>query len=151
MNVLLRSASVLVLATAALAAHADVLYTFSGQSTIVGDRNVSALAPDFVTSTTTFVPPALSGGRTGSGASAASSATFTLSGGSTFQLGYSYANGGGDSFSLPTSVLTTPGTYAFDFFGPATFTTRVVATPEPSALAALGLGAVAFVKRRKKG
>lgn len=145
MKTFVRFACVLALAAAALAASADVRY-----SLLSFEGNSTGLATAFVTSDTylTSVSGTVAGQPTqyvlialGTGPL---SGTFTTSVGAQF--------GFFTSSSLPVSALSTPGSYDLTLGNrDATFTTALVqATPEPSTLAGFGLGAVAFVKRRKR-
>lgn len=191
MNVVLRSASVLALFAAALAASAAPLtYTLSSTATGVLDgvsfTNASVVvtgtgdpsgAPTsgnatYVALTSTSVSVA-GASDTFTGVMTALSAVtntgyFTIfngipSTGGPSVLGLSNAAIKADSVLQPFGPLSGPvynplnvsfatqrGSFILSAAGTATVVVAPVSTPEPSALAALGLGAVAVLRRRKR-
>ena len=146
MNLSLRTAFVLSLALAALAAQAQATYSLIYVPT---NLNATILATVPATATTTYLSPQVTGTSSGS---LVTEATINVApSGTTF--GYSVKavdpignfNLGDNTF--PISLLTSSGTSSVFGF---TFTSVVTPVPEPSAFAALGLGAVALLKRRKR-
>ena len=147
MNLALRAASVLALAAAALAANAQASYSFFS-SQLQLSATILAAVP--ATSTTTYVPPAVTGVSRGL---AVTQAELILSDSSP-KFDFSFINSSGNNlYSLggifPVALLTNSGTASVEGI---TFTSVVTptATPEPSALAALGLGALGLLRRRKR-
>lgn len=163
MRLLLRSASVLAFSAVAFAASAQVAYRFSGTFTDVHGTVSDAftfVSPTFITGInppgtltntssslftiasvaflpgTPSVPTSLDG-------FAVSHTIPPLYDGGTGITGYSFAHGAFGAFGTYTAVqggngITTTGTLT------------VSPVPEPSVVAALGLGAVAVLRRRKR-
>ena len=142
MNLSLRTAFVLSLALAALAAQAQATY-----SLIYAPTNLNATI--LATATTTYLSPQVTG--TSSGSPVTEATINVAPSGTTFGFSVKSVNPIGDynlgDNTFPIGLLTSSGTSAVFGF---TFTSVVNPVPEPSAFAALGLGAVALLKRRKR-
>ena len=149
MTVLLRSASVLALFAAALSASAQVTYTYSVPN-VNYHAVVTFVLPLPPTSTTSYRAPFVTGNYSDY---PLSYATIAFSADRrTFGVGIGNDTYGGllpITTEFDASLLTSSGTRTVPVNG-HTFTSVVNPTPEPATMAALGLGALAFVKRRKR-